>query len=315
MKLVSKIIVLLSIGIALGFAQATCTVDQIVSSSLVTGVSGTHWTIYNLNDPEGDVCIETDETCWTVLAGDSIFWSAEVGYAFSPPQPQVGDSLIIIGSWDSAYVNEPEDYGSNPNHTGFYWIYSDILTDVTVNHWRNDTLRPLPYPLATQVGGPTGDIQISITNPKETRYTGQTAYDVLGFWIWADTTGNGWPDSFDMEVGFASVNGGPDETTIYSHPVSNYHDEQTVYWAYKLVARPSFSLKGSRQAPGYTTHYFSHNSNPIVIIGIEENTNSKPECIKFEISPNPFTNRTDIRLQITENQMHFRNLRLFRSVS
>lgn len=306
MKLVSKIIVLVVVTVALGFGQQTCTVAQIVSSSLVTNVSGTHWVIYKFADPEGDVCIETDETCWTFLVGDSIFWSAEVGHAFFPPQPQVGDMLITLGSWDSAYVNDPVDYGSNQNHTGFYWIYSDTLTDVTYNNWRNDTLRPLPQPVATQIGGPTGNIQISITNPDETRYSGQTSYDVLGFWIWADTTGAGTPDAFNdplvMEVGFAPVNGGAGGTTIYNHPVSNYHNNYTVYWAYKLVATPSFSLKGSRQAPGHTTHYFSHNSNSIVIIGIEENSSLKPECVKLEISPNPFTDRTDIRFQITENQ-------------
>ncbi len=308
MKLVSKIIVLIVVAVVLGFTQLSCMVDQVVWNTPISNVNGAHWYIYNLTDPEGDFATETSSNCVTFIHfSGNLMWSAEIGFNFHPPQPELGDSLIIVGSWDSAYVNNPGTYGYNPNHTGFYWLYSDILHDDVYDAWPADTMRPLPKPIASQVGGPYGDIQISITNPDETRYTDEIPYSVLGFWIWADTTGEGTPDAFNdeltvMEVGFFSVDGDTGDITICTHPVSNYHDGHTVYWAYKLVARPSFSLKGSRQAPGYTTYYFSQNSDPIVIIGIEENTNLKPGCVKLEISPNPFTDRTDIRFQITENQ-------------
>ncbi|MCK4674011.1 T9SS type A sorting domain-containing protein, partial [candidate division WOR-3 bacterium] len=308
MKLVSKIIVLLMVWVVLISAQSVI-IDQLVRNLPIVNAAGCHWAIYDLDNAESRVCYENGIACVTVAYAVGLFWSAEIGFNFPSPVPEVGDSLLVIGSWDSAYVNDPDNYGSNSNHTGFYWLYSDTLDDPHAIEWRDDTLRPLPKPIATQVGWPTGNILISITNPKETRYTGQSVYDVLGFWIWADTTSGthndtaGRPDYFDLEVGFFLVDGDPGQITICTHSDAIYHDEQTVYWAYKLVARPSFSLKGSRQAPGHTTHYFSQNSNPLTNIGIEENTNSKPGCVKLEISPNPFTDRTDIRFQITENQM------------
>jgi hypothetical protein len=299
MKLISKIVVMLILGVACGFGQ--CIVDQAVNNIPIEDENGTHWTIYDLADSENRVVVESDPSCMTQIISGCLLWTAELTYWL--PVPAVGDSLIMIGSWDSAYVNDPGTYGDNPDHTGFYWLYSDVVDDVAATHWEDDTMRPLPNPIASQVGG---DIQISITNPDETRHTSQIPYSVLGFWIWADTTGAGTPDAFNdedkvMEVGFFSVDGDTGGITICTHPVSNYHDGHTVYWAYKLVARPSFSLKGSRQAPGHTTHYFSQNSNHLVIIGIEENTSLNPGCVKFEISPNPFTDRTDITCSIGQS--------------
>ncbi|MBA7543363.1 hypothetical protein ES705_35694 [subsurface metagenome] len=298
MKLVNKIIVLLIVWVVLVSAQSV--VDQTVRNLPIVNANGSHWAIYDLADAESRVCYENGTACVTAAYATGLFWSAELSNNFPSPVPIVGDSLIMIGSWDSAYVNDPDNYGTNSNHTGFYWLYSDILHDAAYDPWPADTMRPLPNPVATQIGGPYGDIQISISNPDETRYTDQIPYSVLGFWIWADTTSGthhgtaGRPDYFDLEVGFFSVDGDTGEITICTHSVSIYRDEQTVYWAYKLVARPSFSLKGSRQAPGHTTHYFSQNSNPIVIIGIEENTHLNHSSMQFEISPNPFTDRTDI---------------------
>lgn len=314
MKLISKITLVLTFGVACGFGQ--CVVDQFVNNLPVADVNGAHWTIYDLADPENRVVVEGDPSCITQSIAGGILWTAELGYW--SPLPAVGDSLIMIGSWDSAYVN-PGLYGDKQTHTGFYWLYSDIVDDVALTHWEDDTLRPLPKPnVYKTAGGPeegaNDTIWVEIPNPRETRYTGQTTvYDVLGYWLWADSTGSGTPNEFNassaVEIGFIPVDGVYGNTTVYWQLESEDFlpwDHWTTYFAYKLVARPSFSLKGSRQAPGYTTYYFSQNSDAIdvyqIVIGIEENKDINHSSVQLEISPNPFTDRTDIRFQITENQ-------------
>lgn len=289
------VVLLMSVGSA--YAQGSHNLRQMVREwPLTSNAKGVHWVVYKISNPEEDWVDETDVGSDTTIGPTNIRWRVDTGNFLNSWIP--GDSCICLGSWDSVYAVDPDNYGSNINHKGSYWLFSDILITTDPQTWSpDDTLRPLPQPIATQVGGPTGDIQISITNPAETRRLDQTAYDVMGYWIWADTTGEGTPDAFIaatvMEVGFFSVNGGAGQTTVCTDPVSNYHDEQTVYWAYKLIARPD-TVDDPEEIMGYSTHYFSQNSNPLVIIGIEENTNSKPECMQFEISPNPFTDRTDI---------------------
>jgi hypothetical protein len=286
MKLISKIALVLILGLGCGFGQ--CIVDQFVNNLPIADVNGAYWTIYDLTDPENRVVIETDPSCMTFPAAGGMLWTAELGY-WSPP-PAVGDSLLMIGSWDSAYVNNPASYGDNQNHTGFYWLYSDIVDDVALTHWEDDTLRSLPQPIAAQIDT---DIEISITNPAQTLSSTGT-YNVLGYWIWADTTGSGTPNSYDKEVAFVAVQGGAGETTVCIDPVSNYQDAQTVYWAYKLVAQPD---TGGVSCPGYSSYYLSANSNPIVIIGIEETRifNPKPLIPSLEVYPNPFSNLINIK--------------------
>ena len=272
--------------------------------------TGKHWVVYNLYSADIDFLDETSIGSDTPYIADDTLaaWMANIdNFQGSSPPWDIGDTIVALGSIDTAYVSNPGNYGTNSSHTGFYWIYSDTVLQASPEWWSpDDTLRVMPQPYAYQVGGPNGDIQIEITNPAETRRVDQTEYDVLGYWIWADTTGAGTPDVFNdaetaMEVGFASVDGGPDETTIYSHPFSNYHDGQTVYWAYKLVARPDTTAGENPGSPGYATHYFSQNSNSVVIVGIEENRSLKPGYVKFEISPNPFTDRTDITCSIGQS--------------
>ena len=303
MRLISKLVGLLFVLTGFVFAQGT----HLLSQSVYIwpdgyDADGVKWWTYDLYLAETHWNNESSVSCFTgdyASSSDVVVWYSEIS---NFPDWQEGDTIVAFGSWDSAYVNDPSGYGSNSNHTGFYWLFSDTVDrDVHPEHWStDDTLRVLPKPIATQVGWPTGNIQISITNPAETRREDQTEYDVMGYWIWADTTGHGWPDSFDMEVGFFSVVGDTGDITICTHSDSIYHAEQTVYWAYKLVARPD-TVNASSDTMGYSTYYFSQNSNPLTNIGIEENTNSKPECIKLEISPNPFTNKTDITCSIGQS--------------
>lgn len=296
-KLISRASVLLVLIALPGFAQMSCVIDQIVSDLPVGyDITGTHWYVYKISDPSGDIITQDSSGSMTIYFSNSIFWSGEIGTGFYPPQPQIGDSIIVFGCWDSAYASDSTGYNTNPNHTGFYWIYSDILHDEALDHWPTDTLRPLPQPAAAQIGT---DIEIAIPNPRETRYTGQTAYDILGYWIWADTTGTGTPSSYDKELTYVPIQGVYGDTTTYLHPIAgNYADGQTVYWVYKLVSRPALAYDEPRQAPGYTSYYYSCNSNPIMIIGIEETPSTAPRNPTIQAYPNPFHSEITISLNI-----------------
>lgn len=308
-KLIIRASMLLVLIALPGFAQMSCVIDQIVSDLPVGyDITGTHWYVYKISDPSGDVITQDSSGSMTIYFSNSIFWSGEIGTGFYPPQPQVGDSIITFGCWDSAYASDSAGYLNNPNHMGFYWIYSDILHDEALDHWQTDTLRPLPQPAAAQIGT---DIEIAIPNPRETRYTGQTAYDILGYWIWADTTGIGTPDSYDKEITYVPIQGVYGDTTTYLHPIAgNYADGQTVYWAYKLVSRPALTFDQPRQAAGYTSYYYSCNSNPIIIIGIEETSSTAPRNTTIQAYPNPFGGKIDISLNAGLNTEHVR-LRIF----
>ncbi len=305
----NKIVIITILFTTLVFAQVSHNVRQLVRNWPVDyDETGVQWMIYDWYNAETHWHDQDTAGAYTLHSSLQNFlrWTGETNVF---PDWQNGDMIIAFGSWDSAYATSPSTYGSNPNHTGFYWLFSDTLdASQSLQTWSpDDTLRVMPEPYAYQVGGETGNIRIEIINPAETRRVDQTEYDVMGYWIWADTTSGthhdtaGRPDYFDLKVGFFSVDGDPGDITICTHSVLIYRGEQTVYWAYKLVARPD-TVDAPADTMGYTTYYFSQNSNPLVIIGIEENTNSKPECVKLEISPNPFTDRTDIRFQITENQ-------------
>ena len=316
MKLVSKIIVLLIVWVVLVSAHSV-TIDQFVHNLPIVDVAGCHWAIYDLADVESRVCYESTTSSVTTAYAIGLLWSADIGLNFPSPQPAVGDSLLVIGSWDSAYVN-PGEYGNKSSHTGFYWLYSDTLDDPDDAHLRHDTLRPLPKPnVYKTAGGPeegaNDTIWVEIPNPRETRYTGQAVYDVLGYWLWADSTGTGTPNEFNassaMEIGFIPVDGVYGETTVYWQLESEDFlpwDHWTTYFAYKLVARPDTTGSDDPGSPGYSTYYFSQNSDAIdvyqIVIGIEENKDINHSSMQLEISPNPFTDRTKIRFQITENQ-------------
>ena len=310
MKLISTIAVLSILCTGLIYGQATCTVDQMVKNLPIADANGAHWYIYNLADAEGDVCVETDETCWTLPFSGDLFWSAEVGYAFFPPQPLVDDWLLMFGSWDSAYVN-PGTYGDKQTHTGFYWLYSDSLTDVSINQWPDDTVRPIPKPIVTQTGpgaGADDTIWVTIPNPRETRYSGQTSYDVLGFWLFADTTiAAGTPNAYDagtaMDFGFIAVDGVFGDTTVYWMLESDGFEgwsTWTTYFAYKIVARPDTTADNV----GYSTYYFSQNSDAIDVyqnvIGTEENTQQRIQQINLQALPSLFIDNTRIVFSITK---------------
>lgn len=281
------------------------------------GENGIHWVVYYIDNAKDSVLYDTSYNSVTLYDGtlDAIRWNVECSDFGGPPYGlnnwSSGDSLIAFGSWDSVYYSDPGGYGSKANHIGFYWLFSDILTTEDPQTWvDDDTLRPIPQPIVTKTGpggGANDTIWITIQNPKETRRPDQSGvYDVLGYWLFADTTtAAGTPDAYAaptaMEIAFISVEGVYGENTVYWMLESDGFEAWntwTVYFAYKLVARPDTTGSDDPGSPGHASYYFSQNSDPVIVyqnvIGIEENKDIKHSSMQLEISPNPFTNKTDI---------------------
>ncbi len=281
-------------------------VDQIVHDFPIPDTTGTHWIIYDVTDPQNRWTDEDDPAALTIQFGTGIFWSADIGFNFPLPTPAPGDTLVVIGSWDSAYVNNPDTYEDNVNHTGFYWLFSDTLDDLANTSWRDDTLRPLPWPAVFVC---TNDsVDISIMNPLETRYPGQTTYDVLGFDLWADSTGTGIPSSFDVHIGFFPTSGGTGGDYSYIRYYGyDYYQIGRDYWlihAYRLVSKPLFQ---SEQELGYVTYYLSPNSGlehfPYQFTGVDEKQGIEEFLPVLFAVPNPFTRITKISFSLAKSSI------------
>lgn len=264
--------------------------------------TGKHWTIYQYFEPKTHFLTETSVGSFTLHDGGAnvILWNANLGNFNGSVNPWApGDTITIIGSIDTAYISNPAGYGDNPNHCGFYWLYSDTISQATPQLWLpDDTLHALPQPIASQAGP---NIQISITNPNQT-VSNINVFSVLGYWLWADTSGTGSPAAYDKEIMFIPVSGGPGETTIHFHPISgNYVEGETVVWAYYLVAAPD---TGGTSCPGHATQYLSRNSNPLVIVGIEESTRQQASLTKnaLDVRPNPFMENLSISFKIAASE-------------
>ena len=273
--------------------------------------TGVHWYVYDIYHAETHILNENSVGSYTQYSAvqNAARWTADVGN-FSGGDWQEGDTIIGFGSWDSAYVTDPSGYGDNPNHTGFYWLFSDTL-DADVDPQTlspADTVRQIPKPLVSKTGpggGAVDTIWVKIPNPMETRRAEPTEYDVLGYWLWADSTGTGTPNAFNgdsaMEIAFIPVSGVYEDTTVFWMLESDSFqtwNTWTVYFAYKLVANPDITVTESPGSPGYSTYYFSQNSDPITVyqnvIGVEENKNPKIKTSVLQFYPNPFLQSTKI---------------------
>ncbi len=276
------------------------TVDQFVANCPLPDTTGTHWILYDHAAPSMRWTDESDPAALTILVGTSLFWRGDAGLNFPPPIPAPGDMLGIIGSYDPEYTASPGTYGDNFNHTGYYWLYSEELTSYTDNHWMTDTLRPLPEPAVGHHGYDT--IEVSIQNPSETRYPGQTTYDVLGYDLWIDSTGTGTPNSYDVHLGFFPIMGGPGYYSLFKYYAYDYLQQgnyYSVYHAYRLVAGPGFEME---QEPGHMTHYLSENANLIYIpdVGTSEKQGVKESLPMLFARPNPFTRNTEISFSLAK---------------
>jgi hypothetical protein len=299
MKSIGRIGIVLVVWVALVFAQSN-TVDQLVSNWPHTAVTGVHWTVYDHAAPSTRWTDESDAAALSMMFGTSMFWSADAGLNFPPPVPAPGDTLGVIGSFDPEYATSPGTYGNNVNHKGYYWLYSEALISFTDNHWLTDTCRALPKPSVSQgFDGPQDSVQVSIQNPAETRYAGQTSYDVLGYDLWVDTTGTGTPNSYDLHLGFYPKLGGAGEYTLIKWwPADYFPDEtKTCFHAYYLVAAPGFTAD---QEEGHATLYLSENSNEAEIVGIAEQKDATPMRMSLSAAPSITRDRAVLSYALTK---------------
>ncbi len=304
---IKKLIVLAILSNVILYAQSKTLYQLLENWPAGCDTSGKKWVVYNLYKPETHFVTESSVASVTT----TLLWMAQVGNFNGGVNPWLpGDTLIAFGSIDTAYIHNPAGYGDNSNHWGFYWLFSDTITPETPEQWLpSDTVRAMPKPIVYQtgVGGIENDtIWIKIPNLMETRRGDQTDYDILGYWLWADSTGLGTPNAFNdplaMEIAFIPVNGVFGDTTVYWMLESDKF-EATQHWmtyfVYKPVVRPDTTSVRSSRSSGYASFYFSQNSDLIDVyhnvIGIEENIDFSYSSMNLEIYPNPFTEKTEIR--------------------
>jgi len=260
---------------------------------------GTHWFVYNINKPESHYVIDTTVASVTT----STYWAANIGNFNGGVNPWAnGDTILALGSFDTAYIHDPDTYGNNANHCGFYWLFCDTVTLTTPEVWLPaDTVRPIPKPIVTQTGlgaGADDTIWIWIPNPMETDTLEPIDYSVLGYWLVADSTGAGTPNALNdevkaVEIGFIPVQGDTGDTTVFWILESDMFlawAHWTTYFAYKIVARPD-TVGAPEETMGYSTYYWSQNSDAIdvyqTIIGIEDTNIPTFETGVPDVFPNP----------------------------
>ena len=274
--------------------------------------TGVHWVVFDISNPSQDTLFETSVASYTQYNSTQniVVWNADPGNFYT--DWSAGDSIIAFGSWDSAYAANPSTYGDDTGHTGFYWLCSDTLTTDNVQTWvPADTLRPLPKPIVYKLAGGPGTgandtIVIQIPNPAETSCADSTDYSVLGFWIWADSTGTGTPNAYDdanaIEIAMVSVQGGPGDTTEFRMLESDSFlpwDAYSVWFVYKLVVKPDFG----RGSGGYSSSYFSQNPDSAItvyqhVIGIDEHDPLPVETGFQKAAPNPFCSNTCVTFSL-----------------
>jgi len=283
------IIMFITAGVVL--AQLPHPYDQVVRkwNYDTTGVRWYSWDLYNMAGPD-DYLHKNSPGSATVYFQEYrvIWWWADAGW-FPGHTWHGGDTCICLGSMDPEYANDPASYGDNLFHVGYYWLFSDTM-DVMQEPQRwypDDTLREIPMPVVSAVS-PYDSVLVEILNPYETNRDpwGSAEYDVLGFWIVADTSAAGTPNSYDVAIGFVPVNGGPGDCTFFTYWPGDYYSVGLwhVYHAYYIVARPETTTTPGI-IPGFSTHYMSQNSNLIILVCADENAALSPVESSFTISP------------------------------
>jgi len=273
--------------------------------------TGKHWVVYNINKAETHYVADTSVSSVTTTT----LWMAQIGNFNGGVNPWLpGNTLVALGSIDTAYIHNPGNYINNVNHTGFYWLFSDTITSATPEAWLPaDTLRVMPKPIVSQTGAGAGandTIWVKIPNPNETRRADQTEYDVMGFYLVADSTGTGTPNALDagsvVDIGFVAVQGDTADTTVFYCLESDYFlpwTHWTTYFAYKIVARPD-TVDASADTMGYTTYYWSQNSDAIDVyqnvVGSREGMILKPGSVVLQSFPNPFKDKIEFLLAASD---------------
>ncbi len=145
----------------------------------------------------------------------------------------------------------------------------------------------------------------------------QTQYDVMGYLLYADTTGTGTPNAYNnilktKKVKFLIAQGVFGDTTTYKFLESTFappNIEWPVYFAYKIGSNPDTTVS-TADTSGYVTYYFSQNSDSIHIlhnvVGIDEQGCAVPAEPRLVVAPNPFTGVVRISVEQIEGDREIR---------
>jgi hypothetical protein len=198
------------------------------------------------------------------------------------------------------------------------------MEDVDPEFWTPyDTLWVMPKIDVTKTGpggGANDTIWFEFPNPKETRRVDQTEYDVLGYWLFADTTtAAGTPNAFNagtvMDLGVIPVDGVYGDTTVHWMLESDGFEgwtSWTVYFAYNIITRPD-TTAAPEDTMGYSTYYLSQNSDPTMVyqnvIAVEENQSIGFDIKRMEVSPNPSPGNFNVRFDVSRTG--YAKLRLY----
>lgn len=312
MRLAKYIIIVLILPSVILHAQAKSLVQLLENWPAGCDTTGKHWVVYNIYKAQTHYVTESS----VASATETTYWMAQIGNFNGGVTPWFpGDTLMTIGSIDTAYIHNQGTYGENIDHTGFYWLFSDTIHASTPEAWLpSDTVRVIPKPIVSQTGpgaGADDTIWVKIPNPMETDTLDPIDYSVLGYWLVADSTGAGTPNALNdgvkiLEIGFIPVQGDTGDTTVHWMLESDGFEgwsTWTTYFAYKIVARPD-TVGAPSDTMGYSTYYWSQNSDAIDVyqnvIGIEENTQPRIQQIMLQALPNLFTDNTRIVFSITK---------------
>jgi hypothetical protein len=250
------------------------------------------WDIYKMASPS-DYLTESSTGSGTPAGGTFLRWFAEAGN-FEHAWVN-GDTICIIASIDT---NETAF-----EHIGFYWLFSDTMnaTEDPDTWTPDDTLRVMESAVVSATA--RANLDVEITNPYETDRApwGTEEYDVLGFWVIADTTATGTPAAYDVDLGFIAVNGGPGGTTTFSYDtdVAYYPGfAKSTYHSYYIVARPETTVTPG-VIPGFSTPHMAANSN-LYTFGVEE-FGDEQVTQSLSAAPNPFTQSATISYSLAKS--------------
>lgn len=212
------------------------------------------------------------------------------------PAWQSGDRIITQTDRDSTYGTK--------GHKGFYAIVNDTLAgNQNPQYLLDDTLRSIPRPMpisSDSLHNDTAFISLPVVNlvwPKPKQTTGSPVINnIIGYAIYRDTAGIGRDDTLAA--------GNPQyfslrkivTDTVGTDTVTNL-DFHLLYYAIKLVYRPD-------TVPKLTSKFLSRNSVGIYKtppIGVMEQQSSDYGSIKLLLTPNPFKNALEIKLETNQN--------------
>ena len=294
MKAIGKICVALVVLAGVVFAQSHLIVYHAFKAPAMTGdFPWNMWDINKMANPN-DYLNQNSVNCYTLDYGDTLIVYADIGNYPSHGWLN-GDTACMLGS----YEVDPD--GST--HEAWYWLFSDTATTALyLEYWEPyDTMRVME---PADVNASRRTLNVDIPNPYETARPpwGSEEYDVLGFWVVADTTGSGLVANYDVDLGFVAVDGGPGETTTFTYDTDTQYYPgfaKSLYHSYYIVARPETTTT-SGVIPGFSTLHMAGNSN-LYTFGVEESGSAEYVIPTLAAAPNPFTQSATISYSVAQS--------------